>query len=422
MQVTIEKLVFGGQGLARTNGKTIFVWNALPQESVEIEIIKEKKNFAEAVATQVIKPSPLRVEPREAHYLSCSPWQIISHTGETEWKQKIAQETYERIGGLTDVSNLALVSNEVQAYGYRNKMEYGFTNIGGKVCLASYGRNTHTPTPISECALAMPVLTEAAQIIIDWINNQQIPAESCVTLIARCNVAGQVIAGLYLNQAIAVKELPELSDRFIGFTLYQVTDPARVFLSEKVLQQEGSEEITEDILESKLSAGLQSFFQINIPIFKQALLDIGRFIEGAEEVLDFYAGVGAISLPLAKRFHSAMLVESNKQAAQFAQVNIKRNTITNCVAKACAAEEAITEITSQKTLLVDPPRAGLSTEVIDQILRAKPKRVIYLSCDIATHARDIKLLSDKYMVSFLKLYNFFPKTPHIESLCVLNRR
>ena len=141
-KVTIEKLVFGGQGLARKDGRVYFVWNALPGEEVEVEITKKKKNFCEGIARKIIKASPLRVEPKEAHFLACSPWQIMSFDSENDWKKKIALETYLRFRALDKEQNIEIEAGD-KDYGYRNKIEYRALYADGQLKLAFYGRETN---------------------------------------------------------------------------------------------------------------------------------------------------------------------------------------------------------------------------------------------------------------------------------------
>jgi len=129
--------------------------------------------------------------------------------------------------------------------------------------------------------------------------------------------------------------------------------------------------------------------------------------------------VGAIALPLAKKVKSAVLVESNEEAVGFAKENVKLNKLKNCKVVFSPTEKALDYIEKGKTIIFDPPRAGLHQKIIDRILEIKPKKIVYLSCNIATQARDLNLLSKGYKVKSIKLYNFFPRTPHIEGLAVL---
>jgi 23S rRNA (uracil1939-C5)-methyltransferase len=422
MKINIEKLVFGGQALGKFEDKTAFVWNALPDEEVEAELIKKRRNIIEAVATKIIKASPLRIESREEHFLACSPWQIISEEGENYWKKEIAKETYVKFGGLSTDLKLEIVSDS-RHYGYRNKIEYSFTlDEQGKITLAFFIRGKHKLQSIDKCILADDNINKTAQIILDWINSNQIEIRSLKSLIIRSNLAGQTIAALFIKDVLTFEKYPELDKKFLGFTLFFSIPQSPASVPTQILYSIGHDYLSEEIKKIPLKYGALSFFQVNVPVFENVLADIEPFLDKKREVVDFYSGVGAISLPLHNKFKSGILVDNNEEAINFAQQNIVVNKIKNCAAEFSFAERMVEAITKNKIIILDPPRLGLHYKVIDQILDIQPRRLIYLSCNIATHARDIKLLSREYDVKFLKLYNFFPRTPHIEALCILDKK
>ncbi|MBI4426913.1 MAG: 23S rRNA (uracil(1939)-C(5))-methyltransferase RlmD [Candidatus Magasanikbacteria bacterium] len=436
--IKIEKLVFGGQGLGFLDGKACFVWNALPGEEAEIEIIKNKKTHLEAMATKIIKSSSDRIEPKEDHFLSCSPWQIMNFAAENRWKKDIAVETYRKLGGF-DVCDLEIVSDGKE-YGYRNKMEYSFTGKDGAVSLAFHVRESRQYVRISVCELAMQEINDVALQLLAWVNQNQIPIRSLKTMIVRCNQKGEILAGLFLKDRLQFEHYPELKNNLVGLTVFYSTHKSPASVPTDVLYQTGQDCLDEDLLGTKLKYGLFSFFQINIPVFKKALNDIKKFIFEIEgtgrdlSVLDFYSGVGSISLPLAKKFKDCVLVDSNEEAIGWAKENIEMLAMRDLTLSLsyeerglktamCMPAEKMTElVTSDKVVIVDPPRAGLDKRVVERILAVKPKQVIYLSCNLSTHARDLGLLKEAYDIKFMKLYNFFPRTAHIEGLAVLARR
>lgn len=419
VKIGMEKLVYGGQCLGRLGDKVVFVWNALPGEEVEVEITKEKKNFAEGAAVKILKPSAERVEPRDEHYLSCGPWQILSWPAENEWKIKIAKETFLKFGGFT-ADNLH-IAHDNHEYNYRNKMEYGFDGVAGNLSLTMSERGTHEPVLIKNCALAGENINEAAAVILAWANENNFAAEDLRELIIRENNKKEILAALVAGGGFRHGKLSELSKPLVGFHIFRADYYSDKAIPTEKLGGSGLEFLTEKIKGAELRFGPFSFFQINTPLFEMALQDIEKFLDKNDEVLDFYSGVGAISLPLAAKFKNAVLVENNREAARYAGDNIALNKLGGkCRAEHASAENAAKLIIAQKTVIFDPPRAGLDSSVKKRVLETKPRRIIYLSCDIATQARDIKDLSAAYKISFLKLYNFFPRTPHIEGLCVLD--
>ncbi|MBI5222409.1 MAG: class I SAM-dependent RNA methyltransferase [Candidatus Magasanikbacteria bacterium] len=442
MKVKIEKLVFGGQGLGRLDdGRVCFVWNALPGEEVEIEIIKNKKTHLEAMATKIIKPSPERIEPKEGHFLSCSPWQIMNFEAENKWKREIAIETYKKLGGI-EVGDLEIVSDGKE-YGYRNKMEYslalnpsgasglGFAELKEKISLVFHIRETRRYVPIIVCELARPEINEIALWFLDWVNENHVPIRSLKTMIVRCNQKGEVLAGLFLKDRLQFEHYPELENNFVGLTIFYSTHKSPASVPTGTLYQTGQNYLEEELLGVKLRYGLFSFFQINIPVFLSALQDISDNLRSGQSAVDFYAGVGSISLPLVGKFKDCVLVDNNEEAIGFARENAIARDLTLSLSyeergsnvSVCMAAEKMTElITSDKVVIVDPPRVGLDKRVVERILAVKPKQVVYLSCNLSTHARDLGMLKGVYDVKLLKLYNFFPRTAHIEGLAVLAKR
>lgn len=422
----IEKLVFGGQGLAHDkDGRAVFVWNALPEEEVEVEYIEKKKNFAEAVATKILSPSPDRVEPLDSHFLSSSPWQMISWEKENIWKKQIAIETYGKIGNLIlHGEEPDIIFSDEGQYGYRNKMEFSFTTIGSdnEISLAFFERGKKVRIPATGSHLASPLINEVAQKILHWVNEQKIPMRSLKSLIVRSTSSPEkVIAALFIKDKLPFPSYPTLQNSWVGFHLYYSTHKSPASVPTELLFSDGQDFLVQNILETPLQFGLHSFFQINPPLFEKALQDMAAFIEPTSPLIDFYAGVGAISLPLSRNRKSCFLVEENSEAVAFAQKNIALNNLKNCTAECRPAEKMVEVIESTSTIILDPPRSGLHEKVIRAIIHKQPKKILYLSCNLSTQARDLRLLSESYRVVFLRLYNFFPRTPHIEGLCVLER-
>ncbi len=412
MELTIEKLVFGGQGLAKKDGKTCLVWNALPLEAVQARIVKKTHSIYEAVADEILQPSPERIAAAETHYLSCGPWQIVKWDAENEWKRKIAAETYERIGGLKEIPHPSILSDPSKQFGYRNKIEYGFSRSGSGLSFAFFERDTHSKFAIEPCLLAEDSINRSALHILAWLKKEGIPERCLKSLVVRSDNNGRTIAGLFITEALGIKTHPALNDFLAGFHIYY---------SEKLIHGAGEKRLTALLNGIPLKFGLFSFFQINAPVFEKTLEDMAFYLDPSKKLVDFYSGVGAIGIGLKGRYKSAVLVDSHPEAIAYAKENIELNGLKNCEAVLSSAEKMTRLIESDSILVFDPPRAGLDPKVLRKILSEKPARILYLSCDVATHARDIKILSSRYELKGLKLYNFFPRTPHIESLAVLDR-
>ncbi len=413
--------MLGGQCLGHHEGKAVFVWNALPGEEAEVELTKNKKDFAEGTAVNIISPSFHRLAPREEHFAICSPWQIMDWEEENRWKKEICREAYVKIGGLPAESALEIVAPEGGQYHYRNKMEYSFEGVG-RVSLAFFERGKRRHLAIGACELAEEGINEAARVVLDWINRQKIPVRSLKSLMLRSNNQKQVIAALFLKDEMIFADWPELNAHLLGFQLYYSDRHCPASRPDKLLYAAGQDYLIANLRGVKLKYGLLSFFQINIPVFVRAIDEISDFLEKDRSVVDYYSGVGAISLPLAGQCRDVVLVDSNREAVAYAEKNIALNNLTGkCRAELCPAEKITELISEDKIIIFDPPRAGLHEKVIEKIARERPERIIYLSCNVATQARDIKMLAECYKPVHLKLFNFFPRTPHVECLAVLDR-
>ncbi len=413
-QARIEKLVQGGQGLARVGEKVVFIWGALPGEEVEYRVLKNKPRYSEGVATKILAASPARVSPRDGHYLSCSPWQTLAIAEEERWKVLIAEETYKKIGGFA-FDNVSIVSSP-EEYGYRRKMEFGFaTNTAGQLSLAVRERDSERLVAIEQCALARPEIMAAALSILESLRIANSAPASLSGLIFRMSEAGQVIARLIVkNSAVRVPEF-KLEAGLIGLEVvveYRERTPLATYGQMQCDVQLGG--IT-------LTSGIDSFFQINVPLFVLAVRDIMAHVRPGSVVYDYYGGVGAIGLAATKVASRVTIVEVNQAAAAYAAQNIEQNKVKNAEVKCCSAAAAQSLIERGSTVIVDPPRTGLEPEMLERLVEVRPERIIYLSCDIATQARDLKRLVSGYTVASARLYNFFPHTPHTEALVVLNR-
>lgn|SRR3990167_5192589 len=418
--LTIEKLVHGGQGLGRTpEGKAAFIWNALPGETVEVEVLDNKKTHLEGIATQIFSPSKDRITPLEGTFLSTSPWQMMNFETENYWKRAIAAEQYSKIGDLIlSPESLKIATNNVE-YAYRNKMEFSFTEVEGKIQLAFFERGQRVKVAVEDSKLASKEINATAIKLLEWIHTVKIPIRSLKAIIVRSNPKGETIAGLFIKDKLTFSEYPELKSHLVGFQLYYSTHKSPASVPTELLYSIGQNYLITDVFGTSLKYGIFSFFQINQPIFEMALRDIAAFLDPKIPVVDYYSGVGAISLPLSQNRTATTLVDNNSEAIEYAKENIKINGRSNVTAECAPAEKLTQFISGDSMVILDPPRAGLHADVVKMLLQKHPKRIIYMSCDIATHARDLRLLGQGYSLAYLELYNFFPRTPHIEGLAVL---
>jgi len=413
--ILVEKLVHGGQAIASLpNGKRILLWNALPGELVIPRITKQKRSLTEGIAETIVRRSPERLEPRDEAFLSTSPWQIMEWSAENTYKRDILRETFEREHVRYD-SKIELIHDE-RMWGYRNKMEYSFWADEDGLHLALFHRGSHGKRIVQGSSIAMPQIDETANRILGVLNDAGIRGSQLKTLVIRANQQGDCLAAVFVKDDM-FKKLENLEGTCRGITVCYSNpkSPASVLTSE--LYAYGETALTDRVLDTDISYDVHSFFQVNLPVFERAGNRIKAEISETNEVVDLYSGVGTIGLACG----AGKLVEIDERNIAMAEENAKRLERHIEVVHA-SAESATETITGAPALIVDPPRAGLHSKLVGAILEKQPPKLLYLSCNPITQARDIALLQEVYDLRLLEGYNFFPRTPHIESLAILMRR
>ena len=415
-----EKLVFGGTALGRYQNKVVFVYNALPGERVKAWVSQDKRDYAHAIVTDVLEASPFRQNPPEAHFLSCSPWQIMDFARENFWKQEIILEVFRSIAGL-EWEDIKLNAEE-QRFHYRNKMEFSFQEVSGEVSLAFFKRGQKRKEAIPQCILAHSAINEVALEVVETSNRYRVPASSLKTMILRGNQAGEIIAALFCKDP-QISLMPEISadSALKGFSLHYSDPRSPASVSTELLSGQGATCLTERVLGKPMRFGVMSFFQVNVTLFEKVLESIKTFVSG-EDVLDYYCGVGAIGIALCDLLKSCVMVDSSEDSILNAQENIQLNELAHFSAYCGKAEKLLEHIVPQKVIIIDPPRSGMHPKVLRVLRENPPKRIVYLSCNISTCARDLKQLDREYHLVHKEAYNFFPATPHIEFLAVLDRK
>lgn len=413
-EVAISKLVHGGQGLGElADGRKVFVWNALPGEKVRARLIKQKRSYAEAIAESVVEASPERVSPEEDNYLSTSPWQIMTFESENEHKKRIVEElfTHEKVA----LPGVAAVRHDDRQWEYRNKMEYSFWGDEAGIHLALHRRGSHGKQIVTGSKLAMPALDAGARAIAAQLSSMGTRAGDLKTVIVRCNQAGETVAALYtkLEKFTELTLPPQLK----GLRVYHSNPKSPASVPTQLLYELGNCHLEDRLLGRPFHYNVDAFFQVNVPVFEQAL-DLIRAEVTAPAVTDMYAGVGAIGLSVAQE--AVDLIEIDPASAQMAATNASLGRLEARVIEA-SSEQALEHLSSSRPVIFDPPRAGLHPKVVQRVLEQLPPQVVYLSCNPATQARDLALLQTSYAVTQFEVFNLFPRTPHIETLAVLQR-
>lgn len=424
VNLKLDKIVGGGQALGTLEGgRKMFVWGGLPSETVNAQMTKKKSNLAEGIVTEVLTPSSERILPRDPDsYLSTSPWQIMNFDAEQNYKSALIEEAFE----LHDIvlPEPIEVFTDNQQYKYRNKIEFSWwwNKDNDTLDLAFFRRGTHGKIPVDSTGLARPEINRAAVAIRNLLRQRpDTRAFNLKTLLVRCDQSGNIAAQLYVKDPnFAVFNESDLKKLGIsGFELIYSNPNSPASVITERLQQWGITNLTDTILDIPFTYAVEGFFQINIPVYEQALCDMKQWVITDKPTVDLYSGVGTIGLTIGGE--NVTLVEINEHAVVEMKRNIKALDREKAVQAILApSENALENIKTDNTIIVDPPRAGLHEDVVNKLLDVTPERIIYLSCNPVTQARDVARLSEKYGIRYHRGYNFFPRTPHIEHLIILD--
>jgi tRNA/tmRNA/rRNA uracil-C5-methylase (TrmA/RlmC/RlmD family) len=264
-------------------------------------------------------------------------------------------------------------------------------------------------------ALAMPALDSAANALCKQLSRLQTRAGDLKTIIVRCDQKGAVVAALY-TKLEKFTEL-ELPSELKGLRVYHSNPKSPASVATKLLYELGDSTLEDALLGTAFRYDVESFFQVNPPMFEKVVSVIKDTCKALPTLTDMYAGVGTIGLSVASS--DVQLIELDPASAEMGKYNAAHSNLKAEVIES-SAETAVEHIVSDTPVIFDPPRAGLHDKVLTRVLEERPPTVVYLSCNPATHARDLARLQESYTIEFFEIYNFFPRTPHIETLAILH--
>ena len=425
----LEKIVGGGQAIGTLDdGRKAFVWGGLPKELVTIRVTKKKSHFVEGVVTEIIEKSPERITPRDENsYLSTSPWQIMLMSSEQFQKISLIEEAFS-LHNITLPEQIKVFSDGVE-FNYRNKVEFSWfgdtteNSTKETLDLAFFKRGGKGKVIVDGTSLAHPSINKLAIEIRDLLRTKPIVARQLKTLLIRSDQQGNAVWQLYVKDKIEnliSDDEAKLLSAAGGEIIYSNPKSPASRIAER-LNKFGDTTLSDTILGVAFNYACEGFFQVNIPVYEKALSDMKAWINCNEKlpILDLYSGVGTIGLTIGG--DDVTLVEINEHAVAEMQRNIAKLNRPSAKAILAPSEKSLECITGEQIVIVDPPRAGLHADVTNRLLETEPPRIIYLSCNPVTQARDVSLLQEKYKIVHHQGYNFFPRTPHIEHLVVLDK-
>ncbi len=419
VQVPIESVAFKGYGVARIHGKVVFVPHTVTGDEAWIEIMDEKKKYSMARLVEIIKPSPWRVNPPCPYFGSCGgcQWQHIDYSIQGELKKEILRDILKRLGRLKEIPTIRVVLSP-KPYDYRIRIQL---KVRGKA-IGYYQERSHQIVQIDRCPISHPLVNQIIQEL-----RVELAALSRMEEI-EINVSPEEGRGLILFHA---HSYDQRIDCFMKKFLQSQPILRGIALSRKGgLNLFGDPVLNftiplyqETTFKLRISPG--SFSQVN-PEQNQTLIQtVLQFSEvnQRDRVFDLYAGVGNLSLPLATRARGVLGIEESRMAVEDAQFNAERNGMNNCDFVYGRVEDVAMNWKKETPDLVvlDPPRTGCKT-ILDQLVRWKPKKIIYVSCEPTTFARDLRLFSERgYSLQRLGLIDMFPQTYHMEVVGLLTQ-
>ena len=433
--VTVEITDIGvsGEGIGHVDGYTLFIKDAVIGDVVEAKVMKAKKNYGYARLMKVITPSEYRVEPKCAFARRCGGCQIqeMSYDRQLVFKDQKIRGNLERIGGFTKEQIEAVMQPVVgmeHPFSYRNKAQFPFgTDKEGNPITGFYAGRTHDIIANTDCALGVEQNREILEIILQYIRYGFKTKEIMVCL---------VVNGKKLPKAERLIEKLVQIEGMTSITISPNTRRDNVIMGDSYEILWGQGYITDYIGNVKYQISPLSFYQVN-PVQTEKLYGLAleyADLKGDETVWDLYCGIGTISLFLAQKAKQVYGVEIVPQASDDAKENAKINAIDNAEFFVGKAEEVLPkyyaeyerehngETAHADVIVVDPPRKGCEETLLETIVKMQPEKVVYVSCDSATLARDLKYLcANGYEITVCRGVDQFPQSVHVESIVLLSK-
>ena len=456
--VLIEGVAAEGKAIARIDGVVLFVEYAVPGDVVNVKIIKKKKNYMEGVISSMIKPSEQRAEPFCEHFGICGgcKWQHLPYEMQLQAKQQQVYDQLVRIGHLSIPEISPIIPSDNTRY-YRNKLEFTFSSKRW-----IYGdENPEELSPQERCGLGFHVgrfFDKVLDIKHCWLQKE--PSNRIRlfmkdyalshglefynirentgflrNMVVRSNTAGDIMLTVVFAFEDHSLMDPFLSSIYEAFpeikSLYYVINSK---LNDSISDQEcilfrGDDAIWERMENLRFKIGPKSFYQTNSEQAYKLYSAVRNLaaLEGGEVVYDLYTGTGTIAQFVSAKASKVVGIEYVKEAIDDANVNAEANGITNCSFYAGDMKDVLTsdfikENGTPEVMIIDPPRAGMHPDVVKTILEAAPQRIVYVSCNPASQARDLAMMSEQYEITAVQPVDMFPQTIHVENICALTRK
>lgn len=441
--VCIDTVASDGNGVAHADGFAVFIPQTAIGDTVKIQITDIKKRFAAGKIVDIISPSPSRCNIDCEQYELCGGCQLrhINYTQQLEIKKNIIENAMRRIGRFSDFSLNNMVGAE-NINRYRNKMVFPVGYKDNKTVCGFYAPRTHDIVPLTDCLLGDELNKSINNAIMEYMSENNVSAydEKKHTGIIRriftrkSFLTGEIMTVICANSKSLpavdklVERLTNASDRISSIILNINTKKNNFTITDNNITLWGKSEITDSLLDTEFTISPQSFFQINPQQTEKLYSKAIEFadFDKNQSVMDIYCGIGTISLCAAKKAKYVIGIEIVEKAVLDARKNALKNNIQNAVFYADSAENIVPKLIAQgetpDIVMLDPPRKGSDESTLSAIIKANPKRIVYISCNPATLARDARFIADNgYKLSDSCGFDLFPHTAHVECVVLLSR-
>ena len=435
LELTVDALAFGGDGIARADGYVVFVAGAIPGDRVRARVFKAKRAYGHARVVELLEPSPERIPPAADH--PGAPWQVLPYERQLAVKAEQVEDALRRIGRL-DGFTLEPIVPAVQEWRYRNKLEYSFGTgpDGGLVCGFHAPGRWDEIVALDDCLLASERGNAAREQVLAWARAEGLRAHdrrsgegTLRNLVVR---EGRRTGEVQVRLVVAPGALPtpSLTAGVAADSLLVTTTDAlgeTTALGETELLA-GSDAIEEELADLRFRISPLAFFQTNTEMAERLYGVAAELadLRGPERLFDLYSGSGTIGLVLSARVAQVYGVELVEESVADAINNARLNGIDNARFYAGDVRLALRELVEQAgrpdVVVVDPPRAGLSKKAVRRVIEAAPRKIVYVSCNPTTLAPNAAQLAEAgYALRRVRPVDMFPQTPHIECVAVLER-
>ena len=443
IQIKIDKIVFGGEGLGYYNGFAVFVPMSIPEDELEIEIISVKKTYARGLIKNIIKASPERIDSHKftfEDFYGCD-FAMLKYESQLKYKKLMVEEVMRKIAGFPDIEISDVLASE-DVYNYRNKIIEPFSVYGNKIITGFFKRKSHEVFEVDENILNSKLGNRIIKELKEILNKNKISVYNEIThkgllrnVMIRTNSNNEAMLVLIINSNKITENIKNLLFRLRekieeikSIYISLNSKKTNTVIGEKNIFIYGEESIKENLNGIEFHISPTSFFQINVKQAKR-LYDIAiNFFDNIDDkyIVDAYSGTGTIGMIMAKKAKKVYAIEIVKSASEDGEKTAKENGIENIeFINGAVEKELVNLINANKridTIIFDPPRKGLEASIIDKVAELNLKEVVYISCNPSTFARDVKLFSEKgYILKKLQAVDMFPQTSHIETVALLSK-